>query len=157
MLFRSPCAQSSAERTRLFEQECAYPTDYAFGFFVGRLLFTLLLVVLIRRAEEVEAFLLGPHFIFTWLTVNMYYWNMLGLLAIGLFLRAERPKQRPAFAMLIGLHVVFMTYYLYQHLNRALTEGYAVAWMITVLVLGTAIWEAWTTKTSAEPATAPDA
>ena len=78
---------------------------------------------------------------FTWLTVNMYYWNMLGLLALGLLLRSERPNQRPAFAMLLGLHVVFMVFYLYQHLNRGLTEGYAVAWMLAVLIIGAALTE----------------
>ena len=144
------CAQSDAERTRLFEQECGFPKDYSFGFFVGRVLFSLLIVLLIRRAEDVEAFLLGPLLVFTWLTVNMYYWNMLGLLAMGLLLRSERPRQRASFALLIGLHVVFMVYYLYQHLNRSLTEGYAVAWMLTVLILGTAIWEAATLKKPAQ-------
>ncbi len=136
-----PCAQSDAERTRLFEQECGFPKDYSFGFFVGRLLFSLLIIVLIRRAEDVEAFLLGPLLVFTWLTVNMYYWNMLGLLALGLLLRTERPHQKPAFALLIGLHVTFMVFYLYQHLNRGLTEGYAVAWMLAVLIIGTALGE----------------
>ena len=33
--------------------------------------------------SDVEAFTLGPLLVFTWLTVNMYYWNMLGLLALG--------------------------------------------------------------------------
>ena len=136
-----PCAQSDPERTRLFEQECGFPKDYSFGFFVGRVLFSLLIIVLIRRAEDVEAFLLGPLLVFTWLTVNMYYWNMLGLLALGLLLRSERPNQKPAFALLLGLHVMFMTYYLYQHLNRGLTEGYAVAWVLTALIIGTAVAE----------------
>ncbi len=136
-----PCAQSDPERTRLFEQECGFPRDYSFGFLVGRVLFSLLILVLIRRAEDVEAFLLGPLLVFTWLTVNMYYWNMLGLLALGLLLRSERPQQKPAFAMLLGLHVVFMVFYLYQHLNRGLTEGYAVAWMLTALIIGTALAE----------------
>jgi hypothetical protein len=136
-----PCAQSGAERTRLFEQECGYPKDYSLGFFVARVLFSLLIVVLLRRAEDVEAFLLGPLLVFTWLTVNMYYWNMLGLMALGLMLRSERPKQRAAFGMLLGLHVVFMVFYLYQHLNRGLTEGYAVAWMLTALIIGAASGE----------------
>lgn len=140
-----PCAQSDPERTRLFEQECSFPKDYSFGFLVARVLFSLLLLVLIRRATDVEAFLLGPLLVFTWLTVNMYYWNMLGFLALGLLLRSERPVQRPAFGMLIGLHVTFMVFYLYQHLNRGLTEGYAVAWMLAVLIIGTALAElrAW--------------
>jgi lipopolysaccharide export LptBFGC system permease protein LptF len=78
----------------------------------------------------------------------MYYWNMLGLLAMGLALRAERPNQRPALGMLIGLHVIFMVFYLYQHLNRGLTEGYAVAWLITVLTIATAAWELRVTRRS---------
>jgi hypothetical protein len=137
----SPCSQSA----ELFQQECGFPRDYSFGFLVGRLLFSLLILVLIRRAEDVEAFLLGPLLVFTWLTVNMYYWNMLGLLALGLALRSERPNQRASLGMLIGLHVVFMTYYLYQHLNRGISEGYAVAWLLTALIIGTAITEfrAW--------------
>jgi hypothetical protein len=137
-----PCAQSDAEFSRLFEVECGFPKDYSFGFFVGRVLFTLLLLLLLWRAEDVEAFLIGPLLVFTWLVVNMYYWNMLGLLAMGLLLRADRPKQKPAFAMLLGLHVIFMVYYLYQHLNRGISEGFAVAWMITVLVIITAVSEA---------------
>jgi hypothetical protein len=146
------CAQTA----QVFEQECGYPKDYSFGFFIGRLLMSLLILVLIRRAEDVEAFLLGPLLVFTWLTVNMYYWNMLGFLALGLLLRSERPQQRSAFGMLIGLHVVFMTYYLYQHLNRGLTEGYAVAWMLTALIIGTAIAEfrAWRQAGAVETAPA---
>jgi hypothetical protein len=137
-----PCAQSSGELERLFEQECGFPRDYSFVFLVGRLLFSLFILVLLKRAEDLEAFLLGPLLVFTWLTVNMYYWNMLGLLALGLMVRAARPRQWPAFAMLLGLHVVFMVFYLYQHMNRGLTEGYAVAWMLTVLIIGTAVAEA---------------
>lgn len=113
--------------------------DYGFGFLLARLLFTALIVVLIRRASDVEAFVLGPLLVFTWLTVNMYYWNMFGLLALGLAMRAER--QKPALGMLIGLHAIFMVFYLYQHLNRGLTEGYAVAWMLCALIIGTAWWE----------------
>lgn len=110
--------------------------DFEFGFWFARLLFTALIALLIRRADDVEAFLFGPLLVFTWLTVNMYYWNMLGLLAIGLMTR----KERPLFGMLLGLHGIFMIFYLYQHLNRALTEGYAVAWMMSLLIAGAALW-----------------
>lgn len=112
--------------------------DYAFGFWVARLLFTGLVAVLLKRAKDVEAFLFGPLLVFTWLTVNMYYWNMLGLMAMGLALR----KERPPFAMLIGLHFIFMVFYLYQHLNRGATEGYAVAWMMAVGTIAAA-WYEW--------------
>lgn len=136
-----PCAQSTAERERLFQQECGFPVDYSFGFLVAKILFSLLIALLLFRADDVEAFLLGPLLVFTWLTVNMYYWNMLGLLALGLTLRAAKPAQRQSFVLLIGLHVIFMVFYLYQHLNRGLTEGYAVAWLLTVLVAGVSVSE----------------
>ena len=121
--------------------------DYRFGLFVAQLFFTALIVVLLRRADDTEAFVMGPLLVFIWLTVNMYYWNMLGLLAMGLAMRAD--KQKPALAMLIGLHVIFMVFYLYQHLNRGLTEGYAVAWMLCALIIGTAVAE-WRTLRNSE-------
>jgi Glycosyltransferase family 87 len=130
--------------------------DFAVGFMLVRLAFTLLIAQLARRADDVEAFTLGPLLVFTWLTVNMYYWNMLGLLALGLMLRRER--QRPALAMLVGLHVIFMFFYLYQHLNRGLTEGYAVACLLCLLIIGGSVWE-WLLRrqTTDYAATAPSA
>ncbi len=124
--------------------------DYQVGFMLARLLFTVLVVVLLRRATDVEAFLLGPLLVFTWLTVNMYYWNMLGLMTLGLVARAD--TQRPALGLLLGVHVMFMIFYLYQHLNRGLTEGYAVAWSLAALIVGTAAWEYLTQRRAASPA-----
>lgn len=121
--------------------------DYGFGYWVARLLFTALIAILLRRANDLEAFLLGPLLVFTWLTVNMYYWNMLGLMAMGLALR----KERPPFAMLIGLHFIFMVFYLYQHLNRGASEGYAVAWMLAVGIIGAAWYEWRDAKKAAAP------
>ena len=118
--------------------------QYAWGFWAVRLAFTWLVAQLIRRADDVESFVMGPLLVFAWLTVNMYYWNMLGLLAMGLVLRKDR--QRPALALLIGLHVVFMFFYLYQHLNRGFTEGFAVASLLAMLVLVTGLWEWRLTK-----------
>ncbi|MFZ5440873.1 MAG: hypothetical protein ACOZQL_12760 [Myxococcota bacterium] len=126
--------------------------DYRFGFLLARIAFTLLIAVMIRRATDVEAFTLGPLLVFTWLTVNMYYWNMLGLMALGLALRSERPNQRPALGLLIGTHVIFMVFYLYQHLNRGLTEGYAVAWLLSALIIGTAVWERRTATAESQSA-----
>jgi xanthosine utilization system XapX-like protein len=113
--------------------------QYAVGFLLARLAFTWLVAQLARRATEVEAFLLGPLLVFTWLTVNMYYWNMLGLLALGLFLRRERSP--PALALLVGLQVILMFYYLYQHLNRGFTEGFAVATLLAAAIAATGLWE----------------
>lgn len=126
--------------------------DHALGFFLIRLAFTWLVAQLVRRADDVEAFVMGPLLVFTWLTVNMYYWNMLGLLAMGLMLRKDR--QRPALALLVGLHVIFMFFYLYQHLNRGFTEGYAVASLLALLLAGTGLWE-WRALAHLE-ADAPD-
>ncbi len=113
--------------------------NFAVGFLVVRLVFTLLIAQLARRADDVEAFTLGPLLVFTWLTVNMYYWNMLGLLALGLMLRRDR--HRPALGLLIGLHGTFMFFYFYQHYNRGLLEGFAVACWLCVLIIGTGAWE----------------
>lgn len=111
--------------------------DYAFGFWVVRLAFTALIAVLVRRANDVEAFVMGPLLVFTWLTVNMYYWNMLGLMAMGLAMR----KERPPFAMLLGLHGVLAFFYLYQHFNRGVSEGFAVAWLLAAGIIAAAWYE----------------
>ncbi|MBL9038698.1 MAG: hypothetical protein JNG84_09310, partial [Archangium sp.] len=118
--------------------------NYSVPFWLVRLAFTAAVFVLARRANDVEAFLLGPLLVFTWLTVNMYYWNMLGLLAVGLVTRPERALR----GLLIAVHVMFMVFYLYQHLNRGATEAYAVALLFAVSILGSALWE-W--RDTAEP------
>jgi hypothetical protein len=112
---------------------------YALGLLVVQLAYTALVALLARRATEVEAFLLGPLLVFTWLTVNMYYWNMLGLLALGLFLRRER--SRPSLGLLIAIQVILMFFYVYQHLNRGFTEGYAVAALLALAIPVVALWE----------------
>ncbi len=112
--------------------------DYSFSFLLTRLAFTALIAMLIRRTKsDVEAFFFGPLLVFTWLTVNMYYWNMLGFLAMALVLRSNAR----ALAMVIGLHLIFMVYFLYQHLNRGATEAYAVAFLLCAWVIGFAFVE----------------
>ncbi len=110
--------------------------DHAGGFLLVKLLFTLLVIVLILRADDIQAFTLGPLLVYCWVIVNMYYWNMLGLLALGLSLR----KDRPPFAGLVALHLPFILFYVYQHLNRGFAEGYTVAlcllgWVLLVSAL----------------------
>lgn len=110
-------------------------SDYRLSFLLAQLAFTALIVMMIRRTKsDVEAFMFGPLLVFTWLTVNMYYWNMLGFLAMALALRA----QARALVMLVSLQVIFMVYYLYQHFNRGPTEPYTVAFLLCgwVLVFG---------------------
>ncbi len=111
--------------------------NQAAGFFVVKLLFSLMVLVLILRADDIQAFTLGPLLVFIWLIVNMYYWNMLGFLALGLFLR----KEKPPLGALLGLHAIFMFYYLYQHLNRGFSEGYAVAVCLCAWIIVFAAFE----------------
>jgi hypothetical protein len=105
--------------------------DHRVGFLVVQLLLTAAVVFAVLRADDVSAFSMGPILVFIWLMVNMYYWNMLGLLALGLMLRKGRP---PLFA-LIGLHVIFAVYYLYQHTNHRHSEAYVVALLLFVWTL----------------------
>ncbi|MHB8874066.1 MAG: hypothetical protein ACYC8T_10305 [Myxococcaceae bacterium] len=131
--------------------------DYALPFLLVQLLFTLFIAALAVRADEVSAFALGPFLVFTWLTVNMYYWHMLGLAALGLFLRKERP---PLFTLL-GLHAVLAIFYLNQHLGHGNSEPYLVALLLSsgiaaffgaeAFALFRAGWRPWPAK--ALPAT----
>jgi hypothetical protein len=110
--------------------------DHQIGFKLIQLLFTAMVLLLILRTDEIGAFCLGPLLVFTWLIVNMYYWNMFALMAIGL---ARREGQDPALGALMGLHGIFMMFFLYQHTNHGMSEGYIVAlqlciWMITFTV-----------------------
>ncbi len=102
--------------------------DYATSFFLVQLAFTLIIAAALWRADELSAFSAGPFLVFVWLTVNMYYWHMLGLAALGLFLRKELP---PLFALL-GLHLVLAVFYLYQHTNHGYAEPYLVALLLSV-------------------------
>jgi hypothetical protein len=108
------------------------------AFFLVKLLFTFLVVILLLRADDIQAFTLGPLLVFIWLIVNMYYWNMLGFVALGLYLR----KDKPPLGALIGLHAILMFYYVYQHLNRGFSEGYAVAVCLCVWIAVFA-WFEW--------------
>jgi hypothetical protein len=92
----------------------------------------------LRRADRTSRrFTLGPLLVFTWLTVNMYYWNMLGLLALGLASRAGKHF----FLMLLTIFASYITYYTYQHLNRGFAEGYLLATLLAGLIVGTSLWE----------------
>jgi hypothetical protein len=106
---------------------------------VVQLLFTALVLAMAVRSDDVSAFLLGPLLVFTWLVVNMYYWNMLGLVALGFALRKER---RWLYALL-WLHFNFALFYVYQHLNRGFAEGYIVALSIASGIVAIGGGEAW--------------
>jgi Glycosyltransferase family 87 len=113
--------------------------DHAVGFWAARLLFTGMVYVLVRRASDVEAFLMGPLLVFTWLTVNMYYWNMWGLFAIAMLVRMQRHQTMRG--MLIGILVMNMFFYFHQHLNRALTEGYICSLSLSLIMMVTTFFE----------------
>jgi hypothetical protein len=111
--------------------------DYAVSFFIVRLFFTAMVALLIRRTTAWEAFALGPLLVMIWLVVNMYYWCMLGFVALSLFGR----RDRPGLGLLLALYGVLMFYYVHQRLSRPLTEGYVVAWLVLLSVVVTALWE----------------
>jgi hypothetical protein len=111
--------------------------DHKVGFFAVQLLFTALIFLALVRADDVSAFTMGPLLVFTWLMVNMYYWNMLGFTALGLALR----KERPPFFALLGLNVILGLYYLYQHTNHGFSEAYFVAVLLCVWVIGFGVSE----------------
>ncbi len=117
-------------------------SQHSFGLLLVRIGFSLLVLVLLRRATDVQAFLLGPFLVFAWLTVNAYYWNMLGLAAVGLATR----KDTPALVWLVGLHVTFMNFYLYQHLNAGFAEGYVTGLFLLLATVAAAGVELWSSR-----------
>jgi len=108
------------------------------GLLVVRLLLTLLILAAVVRAGSLEALAVGPFLIYVWLTVNAYYWNMLGLTALALAARQFALGDRLS-AGLVALHVVWGAYYLYQHLNAGYAEGYFVAVLLLATLL---VWAA---------------
>jgi hypothetical protein len=117
--------------------------DHEIGFKFFQILFTLMVVVLLLRTDEIGAFTLGPLLVFVWLTTNMYYWNMMGLLALGLM---RREGQKPALGALMGLCGIYMTYYLYEHTNHGFSEGYAVALLLCFWMMAFTYFEYRTLK-----------
>ena len=111
--------------------------DFAAPLLATRIVLTLLLLAFLLRAGEIEAMTAGPFFVFVWLTVNAYYWNMLMLPALGW--AARRNTDGRMLAPLLGLHAMLMTYYLYQHTNHGYAEGYFTACMMLILFV---VWGA---------------
>ncbi len=121
-------------------------SSHTFGFMVTRLFFSGCVGVILWRSRPLEAFLFGPALVFIWLTVNMYYWNMLGLFALGLSLR----KNVLSVQLLLGLGASFIFFYVYQHTNRGLFEGYVVAccFALGLLLAAGAEWRRLRMKSS---------
>lgn len=111
--------------------------DHRTGLFFVQMLFTVFIAALARKGDEVSALLLGPLLVFTWLVVNMYYWNMLALTAIA-FVRRDNAR---SVAAAIWLHFNFGLFYLYQHTRHGHAEGYVVALFIAFGIAGFGIAE----------------
>jgi glycosyl transferase family 87 len=107
-------------------------THWKWQFLLLQLLLTALVALGLRHAEPIEAFAIGPLLVYVWLVVNAYYWNMLSLLALGWMAREEKPDR---LVPLIGLHVILMWFYLYQHFNHGSSEGYFVGLLLLVLLI----------------------
>lgn len=119
--------------------------DYRTPLLVARVLLTLLLLALLLRADPIEAMAAGPFFVFVWLTVNAYYWNMLAFPALAW--AARRTTDGKKLMPLLGLHAILMSFYLYQHTNHGYAEGYFVACLMLVLFVAWAASEAWAWRT----------
>lgn len=123
--------------------------DHAAAFFLCQLLLTAVLATAVTRGDAFEALAIGPLLVFIWLVVNAYYWNMLALPALAWGLR-EVDGRRGRLMPLIGLHVILIWFYIYQHLNHGFAEGYFIGLLLFVLLF-VYTWNAWT-----RPATPPE-
>jgi hypothetical protein len=85
---------------------------------------------------------MGPLLVFVWLTVNMYYWNMFGLLALGL----AAGRRGLGLFLQLGLLGIFLFFYFYQHFNRGFSEGFAVAYLLAAGILLSALGELWASR-----------
>lgn len=111
--------------------------DHRVGFFIVQLLFTLFVAALARKGDDASALLLGPLLVFTWLVVNMYYWNMLALTALAF---ARRDLGR-SIAAAVWLHFNFALFFVYQHTRHGYAEGYIVALSIAAGMLVFGVYE----------------
>lgn len=123
--------------------------NHALSFVVVQLLFSAIVALWARKATDASAFALGPVLVFIWLTVNMYYWCMLGLIALGLALRTDRPS----FGALLGLPVTLGALYVFQHLNRGWAEGLLVGslWTMGLLAVGISLAFAYSRESTKTP------
>jgi hypothetical protein len=112
------------------------------AFLVWRVLMSLLLVVALAFADEIEALAIGPLFVFIWLVVNAYYWNMLALPALAWSAR-EQAGKRDRLVPLVGLHLLLAWFYLYQHLNHGYSECYFVGFMMMLLIVAYSVSASW--------------
>lgn len=129
-------------------------SDYRVAFFLVQLLFTALVFALAARTDEVSAFALGPLLVYVWLIVNMYYWEMLALTALGFALR----KDRLALPGVLWLLFDFALFYFYQHTRHGFSEGYVVALFIAFGIIGLGGTEAYALyKEKWRPWSSPDA
>jgi hypothetical protein len=104
-------------------------------FFLLQLALTALVAFGLRHADPIEGIAIGPLLVYVWLVVNAYYWNMLALTALAWGLRFERDRLLP----LLGLHVLLIWFYVYQHLSHGFAEGYFVGVMMLALLVAWAV------------------
>jgi hypothetical protein len=111
--------------------------NHKLGFLLVRIALSLIVLLAVTRGDAIEALGAGPFLVFIWLTVNAYYWNMLALTGLAL---ADRQARRGRLSLgLLALHVVWASYYIYQHLNWRFAEGYFVALLLATTML---VWAA---------------
>jgi hypothetical protein len=118
-------------------------------FLLLQLVLTALVALGLRHAEPLEAFAVGPLLVYVWLVVNAYYWNMLALTALAWAARKRDDRLLP----LLGLHVLLIWFYVYQHLGHGGAEGYFVGVLMLALLVGWSVismrpWRVSASRTS---------
>jgi len=126
------------------------------SFLLLQLALTALVALGLRRADAIEGLAIGPLLVYVWLVVNAYYWNMMMLPALVWALRVEPDPKNGRLAPLIGLHVLLMWFYVYQHLGHGFAEGYFVGVMMLALLILWAVVSMGPWRGSASRQTGPD-
>jgi hypothetical protein len=112
----------------LFPERISQAVDAAntHGLLYVQIAVTLSILAAIAKADSLQAWAAGPLLVLTWLTVNAYYWNMLGLLALTC---ANRKWT------LTALHVSIICFYLHQHFNYRYADCYVFALLLCCTLL----------------------
>jgi hypothetical protein len=105
--------------------------DYKLPFLLTRLAFIAAFVLVLARHETSFAFGVGVLFIFVVLVTNMYYWQMLLLIALGC---ASRYRDDPHKLMyLLFLCVFLIAEYFFVHFGAPRRQGYFGSYWLGLL------------------------
>lgn len=123
------------------------PAAHTLGLTLARVGLTVLIGAAIRKSSFEEALAAGPFLVYTWLTVNAYYWNMLGLSAV-LYASHAYARGDKVSVGLVGLGGLWAASAVYEGIGAGYAQGYFVG-----LLLG-ALSVVWSTFRLLRPAVA---